>query len=61
MCKELHDMGTELMVSIWPTVDYRSENFNEMMEKGLLVRTERGVRVTMQMFGQGSIYRSYQS
>ena len=52
MCKELHDMGTELMVSIWPTVDYRSENFNEMMEIGLLVRTERGVRVTMQMFGQ---------
>lgn len=52
MCEELHDMGTELMVSIWPTVDYRSENFDEMMEKGYLVRTERGVRVTMQMFGQ---------
>ncbi|MDR2303935.1 MAG: family 31 glucosidase [Treponema sp.] len=52
MCKELKSLGIELMVSIWPTVDYRSENFKEMMEKGYLVRTERGVRVTMQAFGQ---------
>lgn len=52
MTKELADMGVELMASVWPTVDYRSENFNEMMEKGMLVRTERGVRVTMQCFGQ---------
>lgn len=52
MCDELKGMGIELMVSIWPTVDYRSENFAEMMEKGYLVRTERGVRVTMQCFGQ---------
>ena len=52
MCDELKSMGIELMVSIWPTVDYRSENFQEMMEKGMLVRTERGVRVTMQMMGQ---------
>lgn len=52
MCKELDEMGIKLMVSVWPTVDYRSENFSEMMEKGLLVRTERGVRVTMQFFGQ---------
>lgn len=52
MCKELKEMGIELMVSIWPTVDYRSENFQEMMEKGYLVRTERGIRMTMQCFGQ---------
>lgn len=52
MCDELKSMGIELMVSIWPTVDYRSENFEEMMEKGYLVRTERGVRITMQLFGQ---------
>lgn len=52
MCDELESMGIKLMVSIWPTVDYRSENFAEMMEKGYLVRTERGVRVTMQLFGQ---------
>lgn len=52
MCRELKEMGIELMVSIWPTVDYRSENFQEMMEKGYLVRTERGIRMTMQCFGQ---------
>jgi alpha-D-xyloside xylohydrolase len=52
MCRELKELGIEVMVSIWPTVDYRSENFREMMEKGYLVRVERGVRVTMQAFGQ---------
>jgi alpha-D-xyloside xylohydrolase len=52
MCEELKSMDIKLMVSIWPTVDYRSENFTEMMEKGYLVRTERGVRVTMQFYGQ---------
>jgi alpha-D-xyloside xylohydrolase len=52
MCRELKSLGIELMVSVWPTVDYRSENFKEMMEKGYLVRTERGIRVTMQCFGQ---------
>lgn len=52
MCRELKEMGIQVMVSVWPTVDYRSENFAEMMEKGYLVRTERGVRVTMCKYGQ---------
>ncbi len=52
MCRELEEMGVKLMVSIWPTVDYRSENFREMMEKGYLVRTEHGVRISMTCFGQ---------
>ena len=52
MCKELADMGIRVMVSVWPTVDYRSENFREMMEKGYLVRTESGVRIAMTCFGQ---------
>lgn len=47
MIAQLQEMGIELMVSIWPTVDYRSENFAEMLEKGYLIRTERGVRVSM--------------
>jgi len=45
MIKELKEMDIELMVSIWPTVDYTSENFKEMKEKGLLIRTDRGVRI----------------
>ena len=42
MCDELHAMGTKVMVSVWPSVDRKSRNFDEMSEKGLLVRTERG-------------------
>lgn len=51
MIKELKEMGIELMVSIWPTVDYRSENFEEMKQKGYLVRTERGFRICMDSMG----------
>lgn len=51
MVKELKEMGVELMVSIWPTVSRESENFQEMMEKGYLVRTERGFRMCMYFEG----------
>lgn len=51
MVKELTDMGIELMVSIWPTVANESDNYQEMLEKGYLVRTERGVRVAMTFQG----------
>ncbi|MDR2932087.1 MAG: glycoside hydrolase family 31 protein [Oscillospiraceae bacterium] len=47
MVDELKSMGVELMVSIWPTVDHRSENFQEMTEKGYLIRTDRGQRIAM--------------
>ena len=51
MIKELHELGTELMVSIWPTVDRESENYEEMLEKGYLIRTERGFRVGLNFEG----------
>jgi alpha-D-xyloside xylohydrolase len=51
MVKELQSMGIELMVSIWPTVDRQSENFREMLEKGYLIRTDRGVRVGLDFMG----------
>ena len=41
MIRELKEMGIELMVSIWPTVDRASENYEEMLEKGYLIRTDR--------------------
>lgn len=56
MIKELNSLGIELMVSIWPMVDYRSENFQEMMEKGYLIRAERGVRVSMTFCGNTLSY-----
>ena len=49
MVRELKDMGIELMVSIWPTVDKASENYEEMLEKGYLIRTERGLRVGLDL------------
>ena len=51
MVKELKEMGIELMVSIWPTVDKTGENYQEMLEKGYLIRTERGVRVGLDFEG----------
>ena len=42
MIRELKEMGTELMVSVWPTVEQDSVNYAEMQEQGYLVRTERG-------------------
>ena len=44
-------MGIELMVSIWPTVDRASENYEEMLEKGYLIRTDRGFRVGLDFEG----------
>ncbi|MCR4740824.1 MAG: family 31 glucosidase [Lachnospiraceae bacterium] len=46
MVDELHGMGIKVIVSVWPSVDRRSENFGPMMEQGLLIRTERGAAQT---------------
>ena len=46
MTDELHRLGYRVMVSVWPSVDRRSENFAEMEERGLLMRTERGAAQT---------------
>ncbi len=42
MTEELRKMGTELMVSVWPTIEFGSENYREMLEKGYLIRNDRG-------------------
>ncbi len=42
MVEELHAMGIKVCVSVWPSVDKRSENYQEMWERGYLIRTERG-------------------
>jgi alpha-D-xyloside xylohydrolase len=51
MVAELKSLGIELMVSIWPTVDRESENFDEMLAKGLLIRKDRGWRLSMDFEG----------
>ncbi|MCL2209932.1 MAG: glycoside hydrolase family 31 protein [Treponema sp.] len=56
MVRELKEMGIELMVSIWPTVDHRSENFWQMAERGLLLGFDRGCNVNMTWMGDTVFY-----
>jgi alpha-D-xyloside xylohydrolase len=42
MVRELNEIGVKLLVSIWPTVDPRSENYEEMRDRNMLIRTDRG-------------------
>lgn len=51
MIEELKSMGIETMVSVWPQVDCRSENFEEMKQQGLLVKTNSGIDVQMLFHG----------
>ncbi len=46
MIDELHSMGIKVIVSVWPSVDRKSENFAPMSERGLLIKTERGAAQT---------------
>ena len=56
MMNELKEFGVRCMVSIWPTVDRKSVNFNEMRDKGLFVRTERGSIQCFDFQGDTVIY-----
>ncbi len=47
MVRKLNEMGIRLMVSVWPTVTKQSVNYPEMLEKGYLIRTDRGLRYAM--------------
>lgn len=39
MCDKLHDMGIKVMVSVWPTINEKSENYYEMLNKNMLIQT----------------------
>ena len=45
MVNELKAMGTELMVSVWPSVSPLSPNYQPMLERGLLIASEQGAPV----------------
>lgn len=51
MIREIQDMGMKVMVSIWPQVDWRSENYEEMKQQGLLVKSNSGIDVQMIFHG----------
>lgn len=56
MVEELKSLGIELMVSVWPQVDRYSENYQEMRQKGYLIKAERGVNFAMMDWFPPSIY-----
>lgn len=52
MCDELKEMGIEPVVSIWPTINPASKNWNRMNEENMLVRTENGQYGIFDFYGQ---------
>lgn len=52
MIAELKDLGVELMVSVWPTIDSRSENYAKMSEQGYLISADRGMNINMNWMGE---------
>jgi len=56
MVRELKELGIETVVSVWPTVDERSENFGRMAENGYLVNADRGNQNHMTWMGNTVFY-----
>jgi alpha-D-xyloside xylohydrolase len=52
MIAELKEMDIELMVSVWPTVDSRSENYEKMATEGYLISADRGMNINMNWMGE---------
>jgi alpha-D-xyloside xylohydrolase len=52
MIRELKELGIELMVSVWPTIDSRSENYRPMAAQGFLVNADRGMNIHMNWMGE---------
>lgn len=51
MTDELHSMNTKLVVSVWPTVNGSSENYNYMRDNNMLIRTSRGLDKVFSFYG----------
>ena len=56
MVKELKELGIETVVSVWPTIDERSENFGKMSDMGYLVTADRGNSNHMTWMGNTVFY-----
>lgn len=51
MADRLHDMGIKLMVSMWPTINEKSENYREMLDRNMLIRTKSGSNRVFEFYG----------
>lgn len=52
MCRELREMGVEPVVSIWPTINPKSENWQVMSEGNMLITNENGQYGMFDFYGQ---------
>ncbi len=51
MARELHDMGIKLMVSMWPTINEKSENYWHMLSHNMLIKTASGSNRVFDFYG----------
>ena len=56
MIAKLQEYGIETMVSVWPQVDVRSENYDELRQQGLLIKSNSGVDVQMLFHGNNVFF-----
>lgn len=56
MVQKLRDNGVEVMVSVWPTVDGKAEDYKEMEDKGYLVKNDRGLQIHMNFMGEARFW-----
>jgi alpha-D-xyloside xylohydrolase len=54
MADELRELGAELAVSVWPTVNPNSENYAEMDRRGFLVRNMTGLPLHLPFWDKGT-------
>lgn len=54
LVEDLNEMGIKLVVSVWPTVDSKSKHYKQMVDEDMLIRTNTGCPISMQLFGDES-------
>lgn len=56
MCEKLTQMGIHTMVSVWPTVDPRSDHYEVMKNHNYLIKAERGISTFFMIMGPQGIF-----
>jgi len=51
MADEIHAMDSKLIVSMWPTINEKSENYRYMSDNNMLMRTNRGSDRVFDFYG----------
>lgn len=51
MTDELHEMETRLVVSVWPTINEKSENYDYMLKNDMLIKTVNGNNRIFNFYG----------